>query len=82
MFNIFDYIRSILFTKKKIEINNEENTFNLFLINRWISMYSPEMCFYINEIANKNLLKIFSSIQQYNYLFNIIYKMPYKKMNY
>ena len=49
---IFDYINSILFSKKKIDINIEDNSFILYLFNRWASMYSPELCYYVNEVLN------------------------------
>ena len=80
---IFDYINSILYSKKKFDINIEDKSFNLYMLNRWISMYSPELCYYINETSNKKIYDILPNItSQFNYLFNILPKLPYKKINY
>lgn len=80
---IFDYINSLLYTKKKIDINIEDKSFILYLFNRWVSMYSPELCYYVNETLNKRLYEIFPNInEQYNYAYNILPKMHYKKINY
>ena len=80
---IFDYINSLLYTKKKIDINIEDKSFILYLFNRWVSMYSPELCYYVNETLNKRLYEIFPNInEQYNYAYNILPKMYYKKINY
>ena len=39
----------LLFSKKKIDINcDDESQFNLFMVNRWTSMYSKELNEYIN----------------------------------
>jgi len=53
---IFDIIGSILFTKKKdcLKSIDEESTFSPYLVNRWISMYSPDLALLSNDI-NKYL---------------------------
>lgn len=80
---IFDYINSILFSKKKIDINIEDNSFILYLFNRWASMYSPELCYYVNEVLNKRIYNLFPTIvEQYNYVYNVIPKLKYNKINY
>ena len=80
---IFDYINSILFSKKKIDINIEDNSFILYLFNRWVSMSSPELCYYVNEVLNKRIYNLFPTIvEQYNYVYNVIPKLKYNKINY
>ena len=32
---------------------DDESQFNMFMVNRWTSMYSKEMNNYINETSNK-----------------------------
>ena len=49
---VFDYINDILFHKKGISSSCEDNPFNGYLANRWISMYSPEMATVVNNSTN------------------------------
>jgi hypothetical protein len=80
---IFNYIDSVLFTKQKLnKLNEEETQFNLYMLNRWCSMYSPDMAQIINETTNR-YKEIFSLKQdQYNYLFNILPRVKKKRINY
>ncbi len=81
--NIFQYINNILFTKKQIEINcDDESQFNLFMVNRWTSMYSKELNNYINETTNRYWNLTSDKQSQYNYMFNIIPKLKFKRLNY
>lgn len=84
MYNIFDIIKSLLFNKRKIDINIEDNTFTPYLINRWLSMYSIELCYFINKTTNFNFKNIFGDSKEdiYNYFFNVIPKVPYKKIQF
>lgn len=80
---IFQYINSILFSKKKIDINcDDESQFNLFMLNRWSSMYSKEINNYINESSNKYWNLFDEKNEQYNYLYSLIPKLKYKKISY
>ena len=56
MTSIFDYINSIAFSKKSIDLNCEdESQFSSFMVNRWLSFYSPEISNYINDFTSVNL---------------------------
>lgn len=80
---IFQYINSILFSKKKIDINcDDESQFNLFMLNRWTSMYSKELNEYINETSNKFWSVFNEKTEQYSYLNNVIPKLRYARINY
>lgn len=80
---IFDYLNSILYSKKKIELNcDEESQFNSFMCNRWISFYSPELCHYVNETANRQISQFYSKQDQYDYYFNVLPQLKFKKINY
>jgi len=79
---IFDYIKSILFSKKKLNVNIEDKSFIYYMVNKWISMYSPEMCSYINETSNKYYNQFTNIEDQYNFLFHIMPKVPNKIINY
>jgi len=81
--NIFQYINSLLFSKKKIDINSDdESQFNLFMLNRWSSMYSKELNEYINETSNKYWNLFDDKLSQYNYLYSLIPKLKYKRITY
>ena len=80
--NIFQYINSILFSKKKIDINSDdESQFNLFMLNRWTSMYSKELNEYVNETSNKYWNLSDEKSEQYSYLYSLIPKLKYKRLN-
>ena len=53
--NIFDIIDFVL---KKKDIDVEKNIIkNYYIINRWLSMCDPSICFIINSISNRWILK-------------------------
>lgn len=64
---IFDYINSVLFDKEKVDVTDE---YNPYMLNRWLSMYSPDIAFIINETVNINQPII--EEDNYNYLFNLL----------
>ena len=49
---LFDLLDKLLVSKKKIDINIGDETVHPYIINRWISMYSPEMATVINNTGN------------------------------
>ena len=80
---IFQYLNSLLFSKKKIDMNcDDESQFNLFMINRWTSMYSKEINEYINETSNKYWSLFDDKLNQYNYLYSLLPRLKFKKIAY
>jgi len=80
---IFDYINSILFDKRYIEdIKYEEGQFNVFMCNRWISMYSDVSTEIINETTNRYWPTLTSKEDQYNFLYHIFPKFKRKRIEY
>jgi len=80
---IFDAIRDILFTKIQtcFKTVDEESEFVPYLVNRWLSMYSPNVAITSN-IINK-YLGIFESKKELYALFMAVFpKVPNKKINY
>ena len=72
---IFQFLNSLLYSKKKIDINStDESQFNLFMVNRWSSMYSKEINEYINETSNKYWNLFEDKTNQYNYC--LLYTSP------
>lgn len=80
---IFNYIDSILFNKKKLnKINENESGFSLYMVNRWCSMYSTDVCKIINETANKYAKSFVTKQEAYDFLFNILPKNKKKRIQY
>jgi len=81
--NIFDILNSILFKRKKIDLScDDESNINLFMLNRWISMYSKDTANYINDTSNRYWTVLVSKNEQYNFLFNIFSKIKFKRIVY
>jgi hypothetical protein len=80
---IFDHLNSILYSKKDIQLNcDDESQFNSFMINKWISFYSPELNTFINDTANKHVSCFQQKQEQFDYYFNLLPRLKYKKINY
>jgi hypothetical protein len=80
---IFDYIDSLLFSKKEIEIAYEDATqFNAFMLNRWLSFYSPDMAAYINATGNSYASLFIDKNDLYKYYYNILPKCKFKRIAY
>ena len=79
---IFDYISSILFTKNKLTAAtiDTENEFVPYLVNRWISMYSPSCARLSNEI--NRYLGTLSKSELYSLCMSVFGRVPNKKINY
>lgn len=46
-------------------------------------MYSPEMCYFVNETSNFRIDKIFENKEEiYDFLLNTMPRLKYKKINY
>jgi hypothetical protein len=80
---IFNFIDSVLFNKKKLNtINEGETQFNLYMLNRWCSMYSSDIAHIVNETSNK-YGKLFQTKQeQYEFLLNMLPRVKKKRINY
>lgn len=80
---IFDHISNIAFTKKKSSLDtyDEETQFIPFMVNRWLSMYSPELALITNKL-NK-YIGVFESKQQLFKLFvATIPKVHFRRISY
>jgi hypothetical protein len=79
---IFDCLNAILFDKDKSNFYAEESDFNMFMVNRWITMYSPDMAKIINETSNKYIQTLTTKEAQFEFLFNLIPKLKRKHLSY
>lgn len=82
--NPFQLINDLLFFKKESALNEDDlQCFVPFMVNRYASMYSHDMCEYINAVLNnKTLIGNFTPMELYNIYYNIIPKVKYKKIQY
>ena len=80
---IFNFIDSVLFNKKKLNtINEGETQFNYYMVARWCSMYSPDICEILNETTNFYGKSFITKQEQYEFLLNILPKVKKKRINY
>lgn len=80
METIFDYLDAILFNKQKPQtINESETQFSLYMVNRWITMYSTDSAKIVNETSNTYGSILGSKQDQFDFLFNIIPKQKNKR---
>jgi len=82
--NIFDFLNGILFSKKEMPVNSmeDEKGFDIYMINRWVSMTSPDNAKIINETTNRFSTVFDSKQSQYKFLQSIIPKQKFKKIDY
>ena len=81
---IFDQIGDILFTKKKKCLENiaDEGDYSPFMVNRWISMYSPEYCVLINNTINWMHPVLETKMDHYKFAHAVLPKAKWKRIAY
>ena len=80
MINIFTFINDIIFYKKGNLLDNidDESQFNGYMINRWLSMYSPQTATIVNHTTNRYYSIFNTKNDNYQFLISIIPKSkPY-----
>ena len=81
MRTIFDFINDILFKKRGDLLNNidAESEYNPYMINRWVSMYSPQMSVLINNTTNRYYSIFSTKKDNYKFLVSFLPKSkPYR----
>ena len=80
---IFDFIADIISYKKKscLVTVDDESSFSPYLVNRWLSMYSPSVA-KLSNCINKYLGIFDSKLDLYNLFVATFPKLPNKKINY
>lgn len=80
---IFDIISSLLYKKERAILDVEgEKTFSLYMVCRWVSMYAPDKAILINTTVNKWWSVFDTKQEQYDFLFTLLNKSRFKKINY
>lgn len=81
---IFDQLNDLLFTKERKCMDNvdHESDYSPYMINRWISMYSPELAHVINNTVNWTYQVFETKSEHYNFLHTVIPRVNRKRINY
>lgn len=81
---MFDFLNKILFKTKAPDTANinESSEFQPYLVQRWCSMYSPEVAILLNQTSNKHWPTLQNNMDWFNYLYGIIPKTKFKRINY
>lgn len=84
MNNIFTFINDIIFGKKGDVIENveDEDQFNGYLVNRWVSMYSPQIANLVNNTANWLYPILSEKKDHYKFMHSIMPKLKRKHIPY
>lgn len=83
LMNIFDFISSVLFTKKKTCLHtiDEEGEFSPYMLNRWCSMYSQSTATFSN-ILNKYISVFDNKKDLYSLFVAVMPNVPSKRISY
>lgn len=78
---LFDHLKNILY-QKEAEVLEDDNDFVPFLIQRWLSMHSPEVAYIVNETTNRYWMAFAEKQDWYNMMMAQIPKVRFRKLNY
>lgn len=81
---IFDIINDVLFTKRGKLLQNvdDEAAFNNYMINRWVSMYSPNMAIIINSTTNWLNSVFLTKLEYYKFINTVLPRVSFKHIPY
>jgi hypothetical protein len=81
---MFEYLNKILFKTKTPDTENldENSEFQPYLVQRWCSMYSPEVTALLNQTSNIHWSTLQGNTEWFNYLHSIVPKTRFKRINY
>lgn len=81
---LFDVLSDILFNKRGDQLQSIDNEadINPYMLNRWISMHSPEGAFIVNEYNNKWWSVLQNKNDWYRFCLTVIPKYRSSKLSY
>ena len=81
---MFNYINDILHYKKGDLLDNidSESEYNPYMINRWISMYSPQMAQLVNYTSNRLYSAFPTKRDTYKFLVTFLPKVKQYRIKY
>lgn len=83
-YNIFDYLKEVLFSKKRelLNLNQETHTYQPYMLQRWCSMASTDATLIINETTNRWAHLHTDKNMFYKVLHSALPKHKFKKVAY
>lgn len=84
MNTIFNFIEATIFTKNTelLQSTDDEKEFSPFMVNRWVSMYSPDMANVVNETTNRYSNIFENKKDLFNFYVSILPKVNFKRISY
>lgn len=81
---LFDVLSDILFNKRGDQLQSVDNEvdINPYMLNRWISMHSPECVFIVNEYNNKWWSVLQNKNDWYRFNLSVIPRYRPSKLSY
>lgn len=80
---IFDFLNNITHDKNHVELDlSDYNTYSPYIINRFLSQYSSDVCYIINHTVNKNSETNWDKEHHYKFLINVLPKLKKKFIRY
>ena len=81
---MFDYLNKVLYKTKGPDTVNikESQDFQPYMIQRWCSMYSPEVATLLNQTSNRVWPSLADNEMWFNYLHGVIPACKFKRLNY
>lgn len=81
---MFEYLNKILFKTKGPDTENiqDDTEFQPYLVQRWSTMYSPEVTVLINQTSNTMWPVLNDKTMWFQYMHGVIPKCKFKRINY
>lgn len=81
MKNTFEHINNLINKKEQYTITSDDD-FVPYMIQRWISMVSPQVAFVLNETSNSQFSALTDKQMWHDYFLTVIPRLGYKKIKY
>ncbi len=82
MSTIFTHLNNLIHYKCDDEMIEHDSSYNAYMVNRWLSMYSPNLAFIINHTANTYYQVFNTKREHYKFMLNIIPKSKIFRIRY
>lgn len=81
---MFDYLNKVLYKTKTPDTSNinESEEFVPYMVQRWSSMYSPEIANLINETSNRHWSTLSDKKDWFSYLHGVIPPCKFRRVSY
>ena len=82
MNTVFTHLNNIIHYKKDDKAIESDSSYNQYMINRWVSMYSPQMATIVNHTTNIYWPILTSKYDHHKFLLGVIPKSKIFRINY